>query len=167
MNTVKISKFSYVSASILLIMSNRHFCFIWLFSYVYFQIFICLAGIWYLDAEIILYWVCIAYIPGNHHWVEHAIYWHHKNNTSNLPKWRTSAAGTSRRDYLKHYIRGFVMKSQKSPMKWIETRGGPPDRWELEVIYMQGPNEYLTNLLPVLLWSALKTLVPGTGSWYS
>ena len=58
------------------------------------------------------------------------------------------------------------MKSQKSPVKRIETRGGPPERRELEVIDMRGPNEYLMNMLPVLLWSALKTLVPGTGSWY-
>ena len=48
---------------------------------------------------------------------------------SPLPKCRTSAA-TSQRDYLIHHdIWGFVMNSQKSPVKWIESRGGPPDFW--------------------------------------
>ena len=74
-----------------------------------------------------------------------------------LPKWRTSAV-TSWRDYLKQLIRDFFMKSPQSPMKWVETRrGGPSDRWELEVIDMQGLNEFLMNIL-LLLWWALKVL---------
>ena len=73
-----------------------------------------------------------------------------ENISCNLSAWLPETIHTTR---ICHEI-------TKSPVKWIETRGGPPDRWKLEVIDLQGPNEYLINmLLPVLLWSVTSYLM--------